>query len=453
MANVIRGAQGNKEAFSIKGGQSTPLGGMRPDFAPSAQRPTDFVNLENIRRVGGNITSRGGQAEFATLQGEATGVVDFQSGDGGLGLYFTAENSDGYPSLYKYDPLAKPKVQLVARSQVPGWSISHGLGLLVENASIQSSGGLPGFSGLVEMDSGVIPPVLWRINPPRPEAGVATDAVFPGSALTAVLEIPLMDGIQYQRGGGVLQSGNRLFLAVSDSAGGDNASIFSFDGLSLTREHNYFEAFFAPTIQPGARYRDTVVFWRIRHTIGVPATNALYALVRGESGVWTQFGPLAMDNSGVVTPQTVSYKDKLYVACSHTKLYTFDGAALVSLPPAITGIDVPLGATILDVAVMGGYLYYSWGSGGGAIAQMRIGRFDGTTWEPNHKDLFAQFPYGTGLLSMVASGGSLYVGWAMGVGDVRPGLLKSPGSNTSGTWEHISLGLSDPSVAWNLRVF
>lgn len=420
--NVIRGSEGKKRVISVKAGGGVSLGGMKPDLDPSSLPAQDFIDLVNVRRVGGLVVSRGGQAEFADLEGEATGMVDFQTGGGSQRLFLISNGAD----LYSYNPSMNPVSQLISPSPWDGNTSLFFLG----QANIESSGDLPGLSGYFTMGYAAgEPPKLYRIQMAELRSGISSSELL-GAPLTPVLTVPLVGGIPYsQSHANVVQSGNRLFFVAADLAG--DAAIFSFDSLSVTRELAIV-AGGAPLFVSGIQFRDTIVFFR------VDTGSSLYCFIRSEAGTWTTVGPTGtLWNNGLYLVPA-SYQDDLYIALNDRRIYSFDGSAITTLAPATTGVDDSALTYLMSVVSLGGYLYYLWVNGDAPL-KVRIGRFDGTTWNASYKTLDSDYTAVTNASHhMVAFQGSLYVTGM--VGGTVAAFNKSPGSDVAGAWTIVPFG-------------
>lgn len=247
------------------------------------------------------------------------------------------------------------------------------------------------------------------INPPYGVEGIA------GSGSTQNQPIATFAGFAVKN---MKTFDSKLFVALDAGAGA--SKIATWDGLAIRDDLTGINA---PT-QLG--------LWRNLLVLGFgSATNHIRTRVAGSSpGTWTTVAPGA---GTVATEQMVSYKDNLYITDAAANVWKYDGTTLAIVRTVV-------GATMYGIESYEGYLYYSYET---AANRARIGRYDGSSFTDNHKDLTTQVGTIKTPRRLRRYRGDLYVSVdhtvVSGLGSE---LLRSPGSTTSGTWTRYNLGAS-----------
>lgn len=433
--NIQRGAEGKASLFKIKGSPRNPLGGMRPDGDPTGHGPTDFVFQKNIRRVGGLVVSRGGQGAFVDLDAEPLGMVDFQgagTGLGGIGAgagLFLTTTFDGQEGLYEYSLEQSPRLQpRVAGAGLPGGGFYRTASIRINDsmrpASEEDTVDLPDVEAYV-IGSGV--GVLYRINSVDPGYGIDSNQI--GTDLvTPLLTIP-EDTAAWEIFH-IVQVAEKVFILAS-TLDAVIQSAFAWDGISLVREYDLLD-------NPDAaiQFRDSLVVF-----------DGGDIVVRADAGNWSVV--TTTPNEPATPRSLISYRDNLYYSCpegtafSRKNLYRFDGATVTTLTFATTGVANENQTIIYSLAVLRDVLYYVWGLPGedpDVIGALFVGKYDGSTWNAEWKDLLAQFPAASdsGKYPCAAFQDSLYVAAVEAGIDAVPTLFyQSFGASTDGTWARI----------------
>lgn len=420
MANVKIVKEGSTVA-EVRASPATPLGGMRPDVDAAALERTDFIELRNIRRIGPSIVNRPGQVLFFDLSDPATGGV-VGSEPTGLGNFPIGAQrrivvvADGCPgvsagagfSLSSYCLEQSPRFQPIVYR--PG-ATSFCAARFVRSASV--NGLLPAVDAVMFAADGI----LYKLsNVPFIYGSPALPQTNGGQEIP-VWTVPT----GYTSISCMLQHGSSLIISAKNGAG--TSAIFSWDGLTFTRELNAIDE-----VTGMGLYRDTLI---AGHNGG---TNLIR--VRSAAGVWSTVAP----GAGVVkipaNYRCASYRDVFYIPVGDDRLYSFDGTTLTQILAATTGVTAGgvihgLEVGLRSIANPAGRLYYSWDAAGPST--QRIGAYDGTTWTANHKDILAQFASTTQMRGLRAFSGNLVV--AAITTDLR--LYVSPRAATSGTYEEV----------------
>lgn len=441
-SNVIRSAGGNKRVLAIRSGGGVRLGGMRPDLDPASLGPADFVYLENIRRVGGNIVSRGGQAEFVELGGEPLGMIDFNV-EQASGLLFLSNGT----GLYSFDSNLLPILQPWIRGSDAIYRTTK-----VNITAADNSGA---FSGYVFGNGGEgatpTPAATFsRFPVTQPGNGISADEVS-DLPIATILTMPDFDGYTLSSIDCYVQAGPYLFIGATGYNGGDGCScILKWDGTTLTREllverTGSVDEFFTGCVQ----FRDTAVFF------GPDDASSPALWIRAEDGTWTKVATAGLARSQGM----VSFQDALYFLDGSDDVYSFDGATVTTIAPATTGVDGGAACHVMSLATDGHTLWYFWiFTDGAPLVAAALGSFDGSTWTPTAYDFIADYPdlrnvdekpiaFYRGALHLAANeddGGTA----------LPTAIYRSYGLDIGTTWEKIELPISteDPGVAKNLEV-
>lgn len=450
MSNVLRASAGSKDPVDIRG---VPFGGVRPDKAPSHIGPTDFIGLENIRRIGGLILNRPGQTAFALADNEPVSMYDFQSGNapgvgsgGGLFLTLSSGEENGMLTLNQFDRSQNPTLQ-VRQDVASVGSISTEM--RTTRVFIQGEDNLPTVDCLVvaknqSTDTGAI---VARLEAFVAGYSISSESLGTNPA-TPLFTLPPVSGVNYSKIDSMVQFGGKLFICATSFAGTAWA-VFSWDGQTCTFDHAL----------TGALGSACIVF---RDSLVVFADTNMH--IRTQAGAWSTVATGAVATS-TVNPNCVEvYKDRLYFVPSglitgtfgvgaptpnHVPtVYSFDGTTVTTYTNATTGIgDAILNKSrICGLAVFNKILYISWGLSPGDASgiwdEENIATFDGTTWTATHKTITTGDNDKT-QLPIRAFQGSLYCGCG-------GGLMKSPKTVTNGTWSLV--GISPAGYETNLEI-
>ncbi len=401
MSAERRGASQNKQSFNVrqKAGE-LQFDGMAPDIEPQDlpnNRPAMALNL----RYDGVISARPGLSQFVDLQGTVTGMHDHQIGAArGLFLKFINEGEivgDLGPSLGIYD-----------QEQTPAYKEFGEYDSLNDDSIIAKYG-----DDIVFNDVELQPVTIKKY--------VSTET----KVQEPVVELPSA----FQTVSAMIEHEGVLLIAAvgvrSDATA--TSAIFTWDGTTLT---SVLSGIFI--VRGFALYRDKC----IAVFSGVTGPNSVR--VRSASGTWS--APIAPSIGTVGTVYSdcgKSYKDACYIATGDIpgipQEYLFrynSNGTLTGLPPATTGISAGVESAILSVDVYDGYLYYLWRDASSPPATIKIGRFDGSTWTANYKDLTAQFATLLNSDSIKQYRAAL---WVNDGGDT-PQLYSSNRGDISGTW-------------------
>jgi hypothetical protein len=440
LSNILRASAGSKEPVDIRG---VPFGGVRPDKAPSHLSPTDFISLENVRRIGGLILNRPGQTAFAeVVSADPTGMYDFQvggaagmgAGSGG-GLFLTVSNGIGNDmlTLNQYDPAQKPTLQV--RQDIT--ALVTGAEMRTTRVLIEGVDNYPTVDCLVVAKNKLTDAaaIVCKLEALTATYSISADAI--GAQITPLFTLPQVAGVNYSQIDAMVQYSGKLFVTATSFAGTAWA-VFSWDGQTCNFERTL----------TGALGSACVVF---RDSLVVFADTNMH--IRNQAGTWSTVATGAVATS-TVNPNCVEiYRDLLYFVPSglitgtfgvvaptpdHVpSIYSFDGTTVSIITSATTGIGEPTlnKSRICGLAVFNKILYVSWGQeddASGFWTEMNIATFDGTTWTAIHKT----FPAGADAIEcqipIRAFQGCLFIG-------IDPGMQKSPKTDTAGTWTPITL--------------
>jgi hypothetical protein len=326
-------------------------GGMHPDADPGSIPENRFRALINVRRKGGNIVPRGGQATIGDLDdlagnqnygtwfdiGSARRVYMLATG-GCLGV---GNNQTGL-SVYAIDTEQSPIVQNVTFFLV---------------AKYHTFATLASFDGRLYLSEENRLRRITQVGVPfgssrEDVAATGTDQVV--KAFTSFPYITRMIGFDGQ-----------LFIALG-GLGAGNAKIVSYDGTAFYDELTTINDVLGMTV-----YGDQLIV----SYGGTP--NHIRVRPTGAAGVsWATIAPgagnVGMHRTGV------SFRGKAYwVGLATTTpgdIWQFDGTA-VSKARTLAGA--------IDLCTFAGHLYYLRETGA------TLGHFDGTTWTDSVKALSA----------------------------------------------------------------
>jgi len=387
---------------------------MAPEGNPGNVPPNRFWSLTNTRFIPtGGLKSRQTIELFnrSAVIHDATATIN---------------------SLYDFQTTVLRRLYLLVRGCI-GISPSAGASLMWfdhDQAPIMQRGvyystatGFPYFSvfdGFLHIGLDTALGRFATINPPYGVEGLA------GSGSTQNQPIATFAGFAFKN---LATFDTKLFLALDAGAGASKIS--TWDGQAIRNDLTGIDT---PT--KFGRWRDLLV-------VGfASATNQIRTRVAGSSpGTWTTVTPGA---GTVATEQMVSYKDNLYITDAAANVWKYDGTTLAIVRTVV-------GATMYGIEAYEGFLYYSYQTAGGVA---RIGRYDGSTFTDNHKDLSAQVATLQTPRRLRRYRGDLYVSvdhtLASGLGSE---LLRSPGATTSGTWSRYPLGVAAANGIDDLGVF
>lgn len=374
-------------------------GGMAPDIDPQNLPPNFQYLLLNTRIEGGVPNIRGGRNLLCTLPGEVRGMWNHQLGTE-RALYLTGDGCPGISPtagtfIGKFDTESRP---------------AH-------------------YETFDYFDTASNPAVLAVYSN---QIYFAVDSYLRVRGEVIKLRIPS----DYSYVSAMLAHEGVLVMALVGATGGGigNSAIFTYDGTTLT---NVLAA-----LDPVAgffKYRDN-----LGAVYGIGGPNNIR--VRDSAGAWSApINPTA-GNVSVTSPDVcTSYRDKAYIPSGGEDLFSFNqSSVLTQIPIATTGITA--GGHVMAVCSAFGYLWYAWHDAAGT--EVFIGRYDGTTWDPQYKALTAQgswvndqapgttpidptlFPPLTARAMKAYRGGL-----ALSCTSATPaGVYLSPRENVAGTW-------------------
>jgi hypothetical protein len=189
------------------------------------------------------------------------------------------------------------------------------------------------------------------------------------------VELP---GINYNTISAIMEhEGVALVAAVGSLAAPTNdCAIFTWDGTTFTKELDTIDRVIA-----FAKFRDTAV--------AILNSSPVTVRVRSSAGAWG--APLTPGAGAIEVDNTfpcASYRDKLYIPAGEDIL-SFDGGSFTRIQPATTGITV--GGTVKICVNFDGKLVFMWTDT--PSGNVMIGTFDGTTWDPDTKNLTNQIEF------------------------------------------------------------
>ena len=413
------------------GGEDIPrFGGVRQECDPGAIPPNMFRNAVNVRYKGGRLVSRGGQSKFnaSALSGRVQGIFssefEFSTnvpvggcpdiGVGGgteigsqklyllggdskyIGYYYFSE--DQYPLLRRqpYDITRKVDTALASFGDGVMW-----VGGFDENLNY-----------LQRFARGGAPTTMATVARVAGTATFCDIERYQGVIYFSVGSNTYSDCRVYRYAGGVIVEDDSPFAAVSER-GTPHLRALGAD-LYMIR---------------GGKFTATTT--KIR---------------RKSAGVWATLTPSIANFTCFGQPAV--YGDALYA-------FGEEGEAGAATALKIVGATVTTARALANPSdtfrlptVFNGYLYYlyeDWNPGTLTLDGLYVGRFDGTTWDDTHKNLFAQFPL------LQRPGFWSYLGVFDGklravllYGDIYGGcpytVFSSPGLNVAGTWTRHEAG-------------
>lgn len=314
--------------------------GMAPDIDPQNLSPEYQYLLLNARIEGGVPNIRGGRELLCTLPGEVRGMWNHQLGTE-RALYLTGDGCPGISPtagtfIGKFDTESRP---------------AH-------------------YDTFDYFDSAANPAVLAVYSN---QIYFAVDSYLRTKGEVIRLRIPA----DYSYISAMLAHEGVLVMGLVGATGGGagNSAIFTYDGTTLT---NVLSA-----LNPVAG------FFKYRDKLGAVWGGSPNSIrVRDSDGVWSAAILPSAGTVAVTAPDVcASYRDKAYIPSGGEDLFSFDQTStLTQIPRATTGVSA--GDHIMAVCSAFGYLWYAWHNA--ALNAVFIGRYDGTTWVPNHKALTAQ---------------------------------------------------------------
>lgn len=176
---------------------------------------------------------------------------------------------------------------------------------------------------------------------------------------------------------------SQLYTALDAGAGA--SKIAAWDGLTLRDDVTAIDA---PT--GFGLYRELLIAG-----FAAASNKISYRTVGASPGTWTNVAPGA--GTVAMVSKGVSYKDKFYFPDGGTGIWVYDGATLASA-------HTVAGATMNDVAVFNGFLYFGYDKASHGI----VGKYDGTTWTDVEKDLNSVVTNTTSCVAIEEYRGSLF---------------------------------------------
>ena len=413
--------------------------GMRPDKDPQTL-PDDVPFLKvNTRTEGGIPVFRGGQFPIVNLgdvgAGGITGLVTHQIG-AARSLFISGDGCPGIsPGAGSY--LGVIDQEFADPSDTGSTSYQNATFYVAATRKIVSATfGDELFFGLDNL--------LKRFS--------ATD-----SLQETRLELPsAYVGISAM----IEHEGVLLIAAVGAAAlGVGTSAIFTFDGVTLTNVLSGINV-----VQGFGIYNELAV------AIFDGTPNSIRT--RNASGVWSGAIAPGAGTVKIIGSNCSSYRNKLYIPSSDEDIFTLDEASvLTQIPIATTGVSA--GGHIMGTALINDpdgtpVLYFLWHDA--ALANVYIGRYDGTTWTPQYKDLTGQasFP-GFQNEEPAISYPTLYIpGIARCLRQYRGGLVAaaieppaglaaayfSPRNEINGEWTRLLMSIVNPNSDINdMQVF
>ena len=113
----------------------------------------------------------------------------------------------------------------------------------------------------------------------------------------------------------------------------------------------------------------------------------------------------------------------------------FDGTSWVQVGGSLN-VDATMGAAFPRITSVGGVPYVTWKEAGGGKFQIRVARFNGTTWEPVGASLNIDTAQAGSEPSIASVGGVPYVAWAESIATVNRDKVHVRRLNANGTtWD------------------
>lgn len=408
------------------GGQDIPrFGGVRQECDPGAIPPNMFRNAVNVRYQGGRLVSRGGQSKFNTgaLSGRVQGIFssefEFSTdvpvgawcsdiGVGGateigseklyllggdskyIGFYYFSEDQQPVLRRQPYDIIRTADVALA----------SFGDGFMWIGGFDETKNYLKSFS------RGGAPTTLASVD------RVSGTATF----------------CDIERLGGT------IFFSVG-SGTYSACRVYRYSGGAIVEDDTPF-ALNSERGTPHLRALGSELYM-VR---GGKATATTTKIRRRYAGAWSTLTPSIANFTSLGQP--VVYEDAIYAFGQEGE--TGSPAVIKIVGTTVTTVHtLPAGTSDLFClpTVFNGYLYYlyeDWNPGTLTLDGLYVGRFDGTTWDDTHKNLFAQFPLVQGIAFNSFLG--VFDGKLRAVlsdalyGDCPFTVFSSPGFNTAAPW-------------------
>jgi hypothetical protein len=428
--------QGTPFEFRPGLGNFPSMSGMNRNADPGALRSNQFHHLQNIRVVGDELVSRGGQTKITTagaLNGAIFAIFDDQNGEvtSNDWLLFTGQ---GTPRLYKHE-LSTGTTTLLAAGDLGG-----NAGPFPLYSTLHASQWYFGFTSI----GGDTVARIYTLT--------ASD-IESGSVPTQVAQLST-GGTSYMSGALVSGPSSKLWWGVLGNAGGTKtAYVYSWDGASLALEDSVSVAGVTAG-SPSVLIPDhdgNLLSFTSRGT-GGPTVR-----FRTSGGSWSTKSLPVITNAeltSLIANDAAVFNGATYISCIFEDSATlafrsvvlkWNGTALsVAYTPSAT-----LGGTLVSLAIrslypFNSFLYYTFEeeNGVGNKAAL-IGRTaDGTAWTDNHKDMEAQVSTISAIGTLYATSDNLYcaVDGAFG-GAFTQRVYQSPGTSTTGTWTAVATSL------------
>lgn len=347
--------------------------GQRTEGDPSTNPPNRPRMLINARPTDGGFVDRPGftkadAAVFGTATSCVTGIFELPGdGDSTLGLKLWTINNGcpgestgtGY-SVCSIDPEQSPQFSRVRWYQAPAPTLVR-MGKMGEDIYVSTDGTL----NLLQ---------LIRTTPGSEPLGTAGQGHERVLASVSAGNIRAMPGFDFD---------GKLFMAVDNGAGAsyvatwDRKTLRENDLTGINAAHCW--AMYHEPLAGGALGRDAIF-------LGFTGTNQIRFRPAGDTpGTWTTVVP----GAGTVSAREMkAFKGKLYIANGDENVFVYDAATnvLSSIGIGTTGIAAGSATQTLDVD--NGALYVGYVT---TTPDVRIAKFDGTTWTATHKNLTTQF--------------------------------------------------------------
>ncbi len=398
--------------------------GMAPEVDPQNLAEDQPYLAFNVRPDGGQHVLRGGQRRIVNLGGQITGIETHKIG-AARSLFI---NGDG----------------------CPGISAGSGSYLGVIDQELRAGSTPSSYLNATYYSTATAPIVSATFG----------DQLFFGldaelkrfSATDSLQETVLNLPSAYVSISAMMEHQGVLLIACVGAAasGVGTSAIFTFDGTTLI---NVLTAI--NVVKGFGVYNEQCC------AIFGGAPNSIR--VRSSAGVWS--APIA-PGAGTVKitgSNCTSFQNKLWIPNSDEDLFTFDQTAtLTRIPIGTTGVDA--GGHIMGTDKMSGVLYFVWHDA--ALANVYIGKFDGTTWTPKYKDLTGQGSY-VGFMGENTFGSSFIPGISRVIRQYRGSLVVaaiqppagvaaayfSPRDDITGAWTRLVMTNTTSSDIKEMLVF
>lgn len=441
-----KGANEEKAPLQFLAGSDFEWTGLKPDKERIDLAPNTPSQLINMRFKSGRLEGRGGQTLIVSHTKPITGMIDF----------FTEVEGGNGPSF----PI--PPMMLVGRL--------GGVGEIRENNYIDHISGT--VQGMIAVSKDFDGNWIFGKNESASAASLrqATGDAW-ASAYTSLWTVPngTFGGV-FKRITSIVDDGSIALIGATQQASGfgtEMSVIYSWDGAAFSLE-TYHNSYILDSISMSDG--TFVVYTVYDGTPNVP----LNILKRAVGGAWTAYTvPVA---NAIFTPgqytlpaDLVGYSDPCEFGGSSyfvhmDRIIKFDGSTVSALDYVTTGIDAREASAVNTPLVFSCFstddaLYYVWGrTTGGAInpaglTELKIGRFNGTTWNPNYKDILAQSDLamtGQDILGTPSIiDGKVFIGVtpAVGAGIREFSAIGASVDAISGTWTRYTWEtVSDPGI-------